>query len=120
MLRTLLEWKPLVTFLGGVVVGGLLVAGVQRREPAAVSSVSVGQQQAQRLVDKQSDVSPWTGFVEVEKRVPKHLEKCVSLNYAGEMRREQDDHARRLTFALERAVGACVAMEKKPAVVAKK
>ena len=51
MLRTLLEWKPLVTFLGGVVVGGLLVAGVQRREPAAVPSVSVAQQQAQRLVD---------------------------------------------------------------------
>ena len=119
MLRTLLEWKPLVTFLGGVVVGGLLVAGVQRREPAAVPSVSVAQQ-PQQLVDKPSDVSPWTGFVEVEKRVPKHLEKCVSLNYAGDMRREQDNHARRLTFALERAVGACVAMEKKPTVVAKK
>jgi ABC-type lipoprotein release transport system permease subunit len=110
--------KPLTTFIGGVIVGAGLVltagymAGFERPlQHQAVSTVA----QVQPLPP-----TGWEDFLAVERRIPKHLEQCVSIRVAADSQRSTRAWQREQTLALERAVAACVAMQKAPDTLARK
>ena len=109
--------QPLTTFIGGVITGAVMVvasgyiAGFERPLRQAVPSVAVAQPVPQ---------TGWEDFIAAESRIPKHLQACVTSRYAAERERLTRTWQQGLTFAMERAVGQCVALQKPPKTFAQK
>ena len=101
--------QTLTTFILGVIVGvGIVVgtgyaAGFQRPAPVLP--------QAAAAQPKQS--AGWEDYAAVERNIPKDLQECVG-------RLQMTIYQRELKFALEKALGTCLAMQKPPRSVAQK
>jgi hypothetical protein len=115
--------RTLMTFIGGTTVGVAMavvsgyVAGFERPRPVNQTVPTVAAVQPQ--IKGPSSLG-WEDLLTVERRIPKELQECVSVRYAGERERVMQTWQRGLTLALERAVGQCVAMKKPPRTVAQK
>jgi hypothetical protein len=108
--------KPLTTFISGVIIGaagvlvGVYVAGLQRPVPT-VPQISVVQT---------PPVTGWEHYNALERSIPKHLQECVARETEAASQRERARQFREERFRLERALGACLTMQKPPKTVAQR
>lgn len=120
--------RTLMTFIGGVIVGaaavaaGGYVAGFERPgTPPLPEMPPLPEIAVER--PKQPPQTGWEDFVAVERRIPKDLQKCVAAEAMAQNQRPSEiyqRYQREQAFRLEKALGACLAMQKPSKTIAQK
>jgi hypothetical protein len=120
--------RTLTAFLGGLIVGAAAVVaggyvavferpGVPLLPPLPpLPQIAVARPQ-------QLPQTGWEDFVTVERRIPKDLQKCVANEAMAQNQRPSEAYQRwqrEQAFVLEKALGACLAMQKPPKTLARK
>jgi hypothetical protein len=112
------------TFVGGVVVGALVVLtagvllGFQRSVPVAPAPVVAAA--AKQRTFGQGCTTIWAEFDAAERSIPTHLQECVSRLTGAGFQRQTQIHQREMAAVIHRAIGSCAATYQPPATVAQR